>query len=226
MIPSEAARRKSARLNPMLTEQTHSPPMSPPVLPADIRAFNERSQALGWPFTASPAGDFAHDTLKAALHAVAGKGEGPHHAEPRRDDGARHETLITQMSLIERLVIDGPAALSRAPARLLAGALFGRFDRQIPRDVVSDPQRFAGYEAVYDLMHVLQKPLRVVSHYQAPEISYLTGESLLGAVEAASGGPALILSVTYAKPRANSAALKIPSNELRIWRQVEHTLRT
>ncbi|MEI9885409.1 MAG: PAS domain-containing protein [Rhizomicrobium sp.] len=165
-----------------------------------IRAFNARAKALGWSFQCAPAISFERAELNTAL-AVWREKAGGRRMPGRADLTARVlKFCLTQMSLIER-VADGGAPRYRvrlhgsALARY-AGDCTGKF-----LDEVVQGDRLESFRSLYDTLLALEAPLRVVSQYQAPEIDYLTGETLLAPLS----GPPLILSVTYAKPRSEIA---------------------
>ena len=170
---------------------------------AAIRAFNSRARAHQWQFTCFAAGGFERNELSAALAMWQDKaGERPMPA--RSDLTARvMKPWMTQMSLLER--VQTPEG-SRYRVRLHGSSLTryggdgtGRF-----LDEVVAGGRAEAYGAVYDLVLDVLAPLRVLSNYQAPDISYLVGESLVAPLSRLGGTP-LILSVTYAKPRAELA---------------------
>jgi hypothetical protein len=166
-----------------------------------IQAFNNRASALGWPFQCGLAGDFAHPPLNAALALWRDKAAG--RAMPARADMTARamKPFLTQMSLLEQVAVDGAP---RYRVRLHGSALArysGDSTGKFLEDVVH-ADRVDGYRALYDTMLTLRAPLRVVSHYQAPEIDYLTGESLIAPLSVPGNDTPLVLSVTYAKPRA------------------------
>ena len=186
----------------MLTVQSHSPGMAA-ALPV-LKAFNDRAKAAGWPFRCSPAEGFERPQLAAALALWQEKAAG--RAMPQRADltARAMKPFLTQMSLLERVLADGR---QRYRLRIHGTALArysidgtGKFLEEV---VLGD--RIHGYIALYDTLIEARVPLRVVSNYQAPEIDYLTGETLLAPLSVPASGTPLILSVTYAKPRNDIA---------------------
>ena len=186
----------------MLTVQSLSPGMAAasPVL----KAFNDRAKAAGWPFQCSLADGFERPQLAAALALWREKAAG--RAMPQRADltARAMKPFLTQMSLIERVLADG-----RQRYRLrIHGTALARYSvdgtgKFLDEVVLGD--RIHGYIALYDTLLEVGVPLRVVSNYQAPEIDYLTGETLLAPLSIAGSDTPLILSVTYAKPRTEIA---------------------
>ena len=184
----------------MLTVQSQSAGMLAPVL----QAFNGRAKAAGWPFHCTPAGGFERPQLEAALALWREKADG--RAMPARADltARAMKPFLTQMSLLERIAVDG---VLRYRIRLHGSALArysGDNTGKFLEDAV-DAVRIEGYRALYDTMLAFGAPLRVVSNYQAPEIDYLTGETLLAPLSAPASDTPLILSVTYAKARTEFA---------------------
>lgn len=166
-----------------------------------IRAFNEKAKAQGWPFVVALADAFDSAELAAALLLWRDKASG--RAMPGRADMTARamKPWLTHMSLIERV------EAKRYRVRLHGTALArysGDGTGKFLEEVVLGG-RVAGYTALYDLLHKVMVPLRVVSHYQAPEIAYLTGESLIAPLSAPGATAPFILSITYAKPRMELA---------------------
>ena len=162
-----------------------------------LSAFNARAEAEGWQFTCLPAQGFE----KPELEAVAARWyeKAGTRAMPRREDLTARvlKPWLTNISLIEH-----NAETARYRVRLHGSALArysGDATGKFLEDVVA-PERLAGYAAVYDLARAIRTPLRVLSRYQAPEIAYLTGESLVAPLSHGDND-ILILSVTYPKPR-------------------------
>ncbi|HXC57003.1 MAG TPA: PAS domain-containing protein [Rhizomicrobium sp.] len=179
--------------------------MPPATHLAELEAFNQRARSRGWPFACAPALDFERCELGAALALWREKARG--RAMPARTDMTARamKPYMTHMSLLERV----PAGEGHRYRVRLHGSTLARYSGdgtgKFLEDVVQ-AERVAGYAAVYDLVLELLQPLRVLSSYQAPEISYLTGESLVAPLALAGSDMPLILSVTYPKPRAERAA--------------------
>jgi hypothetical protein len=172
---------------------------------AVLQAFNDRAKAAGWPFQCGPALGFQHAELADAASLWREKAGG--RLMPGRADMTARamKPYLTQMSLLERVVAGGR---QRYRVRLHGSALArysGDSTGKFLEDVVH-PDRVDGYRSLYDTMLALAAPLRVVSHYQAPEIDYLTGESLVAPLAVPGTNTPLILSVTYARPRTETGA--------------------
>ena len=203
MIPVVRAPRKPGfEFNAMLTVQSHSPAMA--AASTVLKVFNARAKGAGWPFHCSLADGFERPQLAAALALWREKAAGRPMPE-RADLTARAmKPFLTQMSLLER-VLEGGRQRYRLRIHGTALARYsidgtGKFLEEV---VLGD--RIHGYIALYDTLIEARVPLRVVSNYQAPEIDYLTGETLLAPLSASASGTPLILSVTYAKPRTEIA---------------------
>lgn len=184
----------------MLTVQTHSPSMAASGHHGIMKAFNDRAQAAGWSFTCAPAQNFENAPLAGVLDVWRAKAQG-RPMPCRADMTARAmKPYLTHMSLLERIVMDGaPRYRIRLHGSTLAryaGDSTGKF----LEDSVS-PERLESYAALYDTALALRAPMRVVSYYQAPEIDYLMGESLLAPLSVPGRDTPMLLSVTYTKPR-------------------------
>ncbi|HEX4302557.1 MAG TPA: PAS domain-containing protein [Rhizomicrobium sp.] len=176
-----------------------------------MTAFNSRAKGLGWAFTCGLARDFEHAELTAA-HAVWRDKAAGRTMPCRADLTARSmKPFLTHMSLLERVAAGGtPRYRVRLHGSTLArysGDSTGKF----LEDCIS-PERIESFIALYDTAMAMRTPLRVVSHYQAPEIDYLMGESLLAPLAMPVGDTPMLLSVTYAKPRADFSRTPVIAN--------------
>ncbi|MBS0470211.1 MAG: PAS domain-containing protein [Proteobacteria bacterium] len=184
----------------MLTVESHSPAMSAKVL----QAYNETSLARGWPFRCEPAENFVRPDLNDAL-AIWTKAAAGRPMPARADMTARlMKAFLPNMSLIEQIATDQGA---RYRVRLHGSTLArysGDSTGKFLEDVVHDG-RVDGYRALYDCFIAWRAPLRVISQYQAPEIAYLVGETLLAPLSVPASAMPLILSVTYTKPRIETS---------------------
>jgi hypothetical protein len=165
-----------------------------------LKAFNERAKASGWTFTCGPARGFDHPALAAALALWREKAKG-RTMPARADMTARSmKAYLPHMSLLERI---GSGKSARYRVRLhgtvltsYAGDKTGQF-----LDEIVPPHLVGSYSSVYDTVLELLEPVRLVRDYQAPEIDYLAGESLIAPLAAAHGTTPLILSITYVAAR-------------------------
>jgi hypothetical protein len=191
--------RQARPLNPILTVGEHGRLMNTAVQREALEAINARALDAGWTFLVAPARDFEHPSLTAALALWREKAAG-RAMPPRSDMTARvMKPFLTNMTLLERVESNaGRRYRVRLHGSTLAGYA-GDTTGKFLEDFIA-PEQIGGYLGIYDTVLQLKVPLRVVSQYQAPEIDYLTGESLVAPLAAA--GATQILSVTYAKPRA------------------------
>ena len=184
----------------MLTVQSHIQDMPVSSPDAILKGFNDRAKAAGWAFTCGLAQDFEYAELTAA-HAVWREKAGVRPMPSRAEMTARAmKSWLTHMSLLERVEVDD---IRRYRIRLHGSALAryaGDSTGKFLEDAVSS-QRLDSYNALYDAVLELRRPVRVVSFYQAPEIDYLMGESLLAPLSIPGSETPILLSVTYAKPR-------------------------
>lgn len=166
-----------------------------------MASFNDRAKKAGWAFICGPARDFAHAELAGAHDVWREKAQG--RAMPFRADltARAMKPYLTHTSLLERVAVDGKP---RYRIRLHGSALAryaGDSTGKFLEDAVS-AQRLESFIVLYDMVLKLGLPVRIVSFYQAPEIDYLMGESLVAPLAMPGCETPLLLSVTYAKPRA------------------------
>lgn len=189
------------RLNAKLTVGTVYYGMQTVTRLDPLKAFNERAKASGWTFTCGPATGFDHPALNnaAALWREKAKGR----AMPARSDLTARvmKAYMPYTSILERV---GTGTSARYRVRLhgtasasYAGDKTGQFvDQFVPAHLLGS------YASVYDTVLELQQPLRLVRDFQAPEIDYLAGESLVAPMSRPGANSPLILSITYVEPRS------------------------
>ncbi len=174
-----------------------------------FRLFNDRAKAAGWPFICGPAKDFEHAELAAALALWRDKA-GTRAMPNRADMTARAmQPYLTQMTLLERIQLKG----ARHYRIRLHGSALARYAGDTTGKLMDDcvaPERLESYTALYDTVLALRVPARVIAYYQAPELSYLMGESLVAPLAVPGTETPILLSVTYAKPRAECVRTPSP----------------
>lgn len=162
-----------------------------------LKGLNARLVAGGWTFTCHPAEGFVEPDLIAA-HALWREKAGTRDMPARTDLTARAmKPFMTHMSLLERNGARYRVRLHGSSLARYSGDSTNKF-----LDEVVEPSRIGAYLAIYETVLAHRMPLRVVSQYQAPEIDYLTGESLVAPLSHPASETPLILSVTYAKARS------------------------
>ena len=169
-----------------------------------MKAFNERAKAAGWTFTCGPATGFHHPALSGALSLWREKAKG--RAMPARSDMTARvmKAYMPHMSLLEKI---GSARAARYRVRLHGTALASYAGDKTGKflDEVVPPSLIGSYTSVYDTVLELLLPVRVVRDFQAPEIDYLAGESLIAPLSRPAGVTPLILTITYVTPRSAAA---------------------
>ncbi|HJW42590.1 MAG TPA: PAS domain-containing protein [Rhizomicrobium sp.] len=172
---------------------------------AAIDAFNANASAHDWPFFAAPAEGFARPELAAAL-ALWREKAGGRVMPDRADMTARAmKPFMANMSLLQAVTVDGrPDYRIRLHGRVLASYI-GDYTGRTLREAMQGGG-VPGYTALCDLAVLTRMPLRVTTSYRAPEISYLTGESLIAPLAVPGSSIPMILSVTYAGPRGKRSA--------------------
>ncbi len=187
----------------MLTPNPHNEEMQVVIELDPIQAFNARAKAAGWTFACGAAQGFEHKELASALALWRKKAAG--RAMPERSDMTARDMkpFLSHMSLIERI---GSGKNRRYRVRLHGTALAG-YDGDKTGLFLDEivPAQFVGsYVGVYDAVLELLAPVRVVSQFQAPNIDYLVGESLVVPLTVTGKAAPIILSVTYAEPRGKA----------------------
>lgn len=189
------------KLNGKLTIRTVYCVMQTATRPDPIKVFNERAKASGWTFTCGPATGFEHPALNSAAALWREKARG--REMPARSDLTARvmKAYMPHMSILER-VGTGKAARYRVRLHGTASASYaGDKTGQFLDDIV--PAHLLGsYTSVYDTVLELQQPLRLLRDFQAPDIDYLAGESLIAPLSMPGTGTPLILSITYVEPRS------------------------
>lgn len=169
--------------------------------PDPIKVFNERAKASGWTFTCGPAIGFDHPALNGAAALWREKAKG--RAMPMRADLTARvmKAYMPHMSILERIGIGETARyrvrLHGTASASYAGDKTGQFLEEIvPAHLLSS------YTSVYDTVLELLQPLRLVRDFQAPDLDYLAGESLVAPISRPATSTPLILSITYVEPRS------------------------
>jgi hypothetical protein len=169
--------------------------------PDPIKVFNERAKAAGWTFTCGPATGFEHPALNGAVALWREKAKG--RAMPMRADLTARvmKAYMPHMSILERA---GTGKTGRYRVRLHGTALAsyaGDKTGQYLDDIVP-AHLLSSYASVYDTVLELLQPLRLVRDFQAPDLDYLAGESLVAPISRPATSTPLILSITYVEPRS------------------------
>ena len=166
-----------------------------------MKVFNEQAKASAWTFTCGPATGFDNPALSGALALWREKAKG--RSMPARSDMTARlmKPYMPHMSLLEKVgTPKGPRYRVRLHGTALAsyaGDKTGQFvDEFVPAHLLGS------YTSVYDTVLELQLPLRLVRDFQAPEIDYLAGESLVAPLSRSGTSSPLILSITYVEPRS------------------------
>ncbi|MGH6683122.1 MAG: PAS domain-containing protein [Pseudolabrys sp.] len=170
---------------------------------AALAAFNANASAHDWPFFAAPAEGFVRPELAAAL-AVWREKAGARAMPDRADMTARAmKPFMANMTLLQPVTVDGrPDYRIRLHGRVLASYIGDYTGRTLGEAMQGGG--VPGYAVVYDLVLRTRMPLRLTISYQAPEISYLKGESLVAPLAVPGSSTPMILSVTYPGPRTEA----------------------
>lgn len=125
----------------------------------------------------------------------------------RADFDARAlKPFLRHISIVERAL--NPAGHMSYRYRYFGSALTGRFGEQtgqfIEMSVPSD--RLERWIAAYDSVLDAAGPMRFLSYYEIPRVSYLNGESFSAPLSNDGKKPTTILSCTYFTPKAELVA--------------------
>ena len=170
--------------------------------PRPDQGVQRTGESLGLDVHLRPGDRLRTSRVEQCRGAVARKGQGPRDARPRRPDGARDESLhAAHVDPGARRHGQG-RALSRAPARHGVGELCRRQDGPVSGQISCPRICSAVTRACTTRCWNCCSRCRLVSDFQAPEIDYLAGESLVAPMAAPEKSAPLILSITYVEPRS------------------------
>jgi hypothetical protein len=125
----------------------------------------------------------------------------------RADFDARAlKPFLRHVSIVERAV--NPAGRESYRFRFYGSALAQRFGEQTGQfiEMSIPPDRLPLWIEGYDRVLAAEGPLRFVSRFEIPRISYLNGESFSAPLSNAGRKPTTILACTYFTPKAQARA--------------------
>jgi hypothetical protein len=163
-------------------------------------ALNRRAQAEGWPFRCDTQLEFERPELNALRDLWRSLAAG-NVAPSRADFDARTlKPFLRNIAIIERVVTADKwryrARLTGSAIVEIAGDNTGRFF-----DQCIAPEFLARSTVPYDTVLDSGTPLRVVSSFELPLLSYLGGESFFAPLADTHGVLTLVLTCVYFKPR-------------------------
>lgn len=171
------------------------------------KLLNAKSQSEGWSMRSDTALQFAASELNALRDVWTEKARLAGGLPSRADFDARTlKPFLRHVSIVERAV--NPAGRYSYRFRFYGSALAQRFGEQtgqfiemsIPLDRL--PRWIAGYDAVLEA----GKPMRFLSYFEIPRVSYLNGESFSAPLANGDRKPNTILAATYFTPKVELQA--------------------
>lgn len=169
-------------------------------------ALDRRAVAEGWPFHCDSKLEFERpelNRLRDIWHAVADTAGVP----ARTDFDARTlKPFLRNISILERVFVDSDKwryriRLMGSAIAEIAGDSTGHFlDQQLA------PEFLRIWTNAHDAVLDGGMPMRFVSDFRVPQLSYLDGESMLTPLADAHGRLTLILSCLYFTPKKAGAA--------------------
>jgi hypothetical protein len=169
--------------------------------------LNQKSKQEGWAMRADTTLNFDAPELNQLRDIYLAKAKAVGGLPARGDFEARTlKPFLRHISIIERAVNNAGRMSYRY--RYYGSALAQRFGEQtgmfiemsIPHDRL--PRWIAGYDAVLDA----PGPMRFLSYFEIPRISYLNGESFSAPLSNGGRKPNTILACTYFTPKAHAMA--------------------
>lgn len=165
-----------------------------------LTSLNAKAEALGWQVRWSVATRFKHPELNKLLALWYEKAA---YGFPRRADFSLRQlkSVLPDVSIVERVdTKSGP----RYRVCLVGTAIAQSFGEQTGKyleDFVP-PEMMPRWRSGYDAVLEAGRPVRVVSKFSLPQVSYLYGEALSAPLAGSDSAPSMVLSVTHlsAKP--------------------------
>src|SRR6266481_7226172 len=203
MLPFGAqAENSSRRVKKLATDWAHARRMEDPA-----KLLNMRSQREGWAMRSDTELIFDAPELNALRDIWNEKATLARGLPSRADFDARTlKPFLRHVSIVERAV--NPAGRSSYRFRFYGSDLAQRFGEQtgqfiemsVPLDRL--PRWIAAYDAVLDA----GGPMRFLSYFEIPRISYLNGESFSAPLSNGGRKPNTILAATYFTPKGELRA--------------------
>lgn len=125
----------------------------------------------------------------------------------REDFDARTlKPFLRHVSIVERAV--NPGGRQSFRYRYYGSALTQRFGEQTGQflEMSVPPDRLARWIAAYDAVLEAGRPMRFLSYFEIPRVSYLNGESFSAPLANGGRKPTTILACTYFTPKVALAA--------------------
>jgi hypothetical protein len=167
------------------------------------KLLNATAQKEGWTMRSDTALKFDAPELNALREVWNEKAQAAGGLPSRADFDARAlKPFLRHVSIVERAV--NPAGQSSYRFRFYGSALTQRFGEQTGQFIeMSIPlDRLPRWIAAYDAVIEAGAPMRFLSYFEIPRVSYLNGESFSAPLANGGRKPTTILAATYFTPKA------------------------
>ena len=171
------------------------------------KLLNAKAQEKGWSMRSDTALQFDAPELNALRDVWREKADLAHGLPARADFDARTlKPFLRHISIVERAT--NPAGYPSYRFRYYGSALAQRFGEQTGQfiEMSIPPDRLPRWIAGYDAVLEAGAPMRFLSYFEIPRISYLNGESFSAPLSNAGRKPNTILAATYFTPKAELQA--------------------
>lgn len=166
--------------------------------------LNNMSEREGWSMRAHMDLSFDHpelNALRAVWEEKAAKSAGG--LPSRADFDARAlKPFLRHVSIVERA--NNPQGRPSYRFRFYGSALAQRFGEQTGQflEMSIPPDRLSRWVAAYDAVLEAGAPMRMLSYFSIPRVSYLNGESFSAPLSNEGRKPNTILACTYFTPKS------------------------
>ncbi len=172
--------------------------------PAD--AVNAAAERAGWPLRCTSLLEFERPELNLLRDIWRAKAEGD--AVPFRAafDARDLKPVLRCLSILQRVNDSGRP---RYRMRLMGSDIVARFGEGTGRFLDQDipPEILPRWTLAYDTVLQSARPLRFLSRFAVPKVSYLAGESFVAPLRDAAGAVTMVLTGLYFRSKVSDEAL-------------------
>jgi hypothetical protein len=171
------------------------------------KLLNDVSRREGWSMRSDTALKFVAPELNALRDVWFEKAQAAGGLPSRADFDARAlKPFLRHVSIVERAI--NPAGRSSYRFRFYGSALAQRFGEQTGQfiEMSIPPDRLPRWIAGYDAVLEAGAPMRFLSYFEIPRVSYLNGESFSAPLSNGARKPTTILAATYFTPKVELRA--------------------
>jgi len=176
-------------------------------MPNRAETLNAMSQKNGWTMRADMDLNFDAPELNAIREVWNEKAKAAGGLPPREAFDARTlKPFLRHVSIVERAA--HPAGRMSYRFRFYGSALAQRFGEQTGQflEMSIPPDRLKRWISAYDAVLEAAGPMRILSFFEIPRVSFLNGESFSAPLANDGRKPTMILACTYFTPKPAVAA--------------------